>query len=76
MPVLTEAQRRFYENVLKQTKADIAEVNVQIEEECDKIRARVLELRAARTASKQMYAAACRRLEVPYDLEEDRPCDL
>jgi ElaB/YqjD/DUF883 family membrane-anchored ribosome-binding protein len=71
MPVLTEQQRKFYETTLQVTKQEIGELKEQIEEELAKVKDRIAELQNAINASKQMYEAACQRLGVPNDLENE-----
>jgi hypothetical protein len=71
MPVLTDQQRKFYETTLEITRGEIGELKDQIEEELSKVKDRIAELQTAINASKQMYAAACARLGVPNDLEEE-----
>ena len=71
MPVLTDQQRKFYETTLEITRAEISELKDQIEEELSKVKDRIADLQTAINASKQMYAAACARLGVPNDLEEE-----
>lgn len=71
MPVLTDQQRRFYENTLEVTRAEISDLKDQIEAELAKVKDRIAELQTAINASKQMYAAACARLGVPNDLEDE-----
>jgi ElaB/YqjD/DUF883 family membrane-anchored ribosome-binding protein len=71
MTVLTDQQRKFYENTLQVTKQEINDLKEQIEEELSKVKDRISELQNAVNASKQMYAAACQRLGVPNDLEEE-----
>jgi len=71
MPVLTDQQRKFYETTLEITRAEISELKDQIEEELSKVKDRIAELQTAINASKQMYAAACSRLGVPNDLEDE-----
>ena len=71
MPVLTDQQRKFYETTLEITRAEIAELKDQIEEELSKVKDRIAELQTAINASKQMYAAACARLGVPNDLDDE-----
>ncbi|HUP50622.1 MAG TPA: hypothetical protein VNA04_17745 [Thermoanaerobaculia bacterium] len=71
MPVLTEQQRKFYESTLEITRAEVSELKDQIEEELSKVKDRIAELQTAINASKQMYAAACARLGVPNDLDEE-----
>lgn len=71
MPVLSDQQRKFYETTLEVTKQEISELKDQIEEELSKVKDRIAELQSAINASKQMYAAACTRLGVPNDLEDE-----
>lgn len=67
---LSDQQRQFYENTLQVTKAEIDELDAQIEEELAKVKDRLAELQAAKKAARQMYDAACMRLGVPNDLED------
>lgn len=71
MPVLTEQQRKFYETTLQVTKQEIGELKEEIEQELAKVKDRIAELQNAINASKQMYEAACQRLGVPNDLEDE-----
>ncbi len=71
MPVLTDQQRKFYETTLQVTKQEIEELKDQIEQELAKVKDRIAELQTAINASKQMHAAACARLGVPNDLEDE-----
>lgn len=71
MPVLTDQQRKFYETSLQVTKQEMQELKDQIEEELAKVKDRIAELQGAINASKQMYDAACNRLGIPNDLDED-----
>jgi ElaB/YqjD/DUF883 family membrane-anchored ribosome-binding protein len=71
MPVLTDQQRKFYETSLQVTKQEIGELKDQIEEELAKVKDRIAELQNAIGASKQMYAAACARLGIANDLEDE-----
>ena len=71
MPVLSDQQRQFYENTLRVTRAEIDELKNAIEEELSKVKERIAELQNAINASKQMYEAACNRLGIPNDLEEE-----
>ena len=71
MAVLTDQQRKFYETTLTVTKQEISELKDQIEEELAKVKDRIAELQNAINASKQMYSAACSRLGVPNDMEDD-----
>jgi ElaB/YqjD/DUF883 family membrane-anchored ribosome-binding protein len=71
MPVLTDQQRKFYETTLQVTKQEIEELKDQIEQELAKVKDRIAELQTAITASKQMHAAACSRLGIANDLEDE-----
>ena len=71
MPVLTDQQSKFYETTLQVTKEEVNDLKDQIEEELAKVKDRIAELQSAINASKQMYAAACNRLGVPNDMEDD-----
>ena len=71
MATLTDQQRKFYETTLEVTRAEINELKDAIEEELSKVKDRIAELQTAINASKQMHAAACARLGVPNDLEEE-----
>lgn len=71
MPILTDQQRKFYETTLQVTRQEISELKDGIEEELSKVKDRIAELQSAINASKQMYSAACMRLGVPNDLDDD-----
>ena len=71
MAVLTDQQRKFYETTLQVTKEEISDLKDQIEEELAKVKDRIAELQNAINASKQMYAAACNRLGVNNDMDDD-----
>ena len=71
MAVLTDQQRKFYETTLQVTKQEISDLKDQIEEELAKVKDRIADLQNAINASKQMYAAACSRLGVNNDLEDE-----
>ena len=68
---LTEQQRSFYENTLAVTKQEISDYDRQIEEELAKVKDRLAELQNDKEAALAMYAAACKRLGIPNDLEEE-----
>ena len=71
MPVLTDQQRKFYETTLEVTKQEINDLKDGIEEELSKVKEKIAELQTAINASKQLYAAACARLGIPNDLEDE-----
>jgi len=71
MAVLTDQQRKFYETTLQVTKQEIGDLKDQIEEELAKVKDRIGELQSAINASKQMYSAACARLGVHNDMDDD-----
>lgn len=68
---LSEQQKSFYENSLTMTKQEISELDEQIEAELAKVKDRLAELQNAKKAARQMYDAACLRLGIPNDLEDD-----
>ncbi len=70
MPVLNEQQRKFYEETRKVTRQEIGELENQIQEELQRVKQRIAELQAAQKAARQMYDAACQRLGIPNDMEE------
>lgn len=75
MSTLTDQQRKFYESTLEVTRAEIGELKEQIEEELSKVKDRIAELQTAINASKQMYAAACARLGISNDLDDEEGGD-
>lgn len=68
---LSEQQKKFYENTLQVTKQEIDDLDRQIEEELSKVKERLAELQNAKKAARQMYDAACLRLDIPNDLAEE-----
>ncbi len=72
---LTEQQRSFYENTLAVTKQEIADYDVQIEEELARVKDRLAELQNDKKAALAMYDAACKRLGIPNDLEDEEDLD-
>jgi ElaB/YqjD/DUF883 family membrane-anchored ribosome-binding protein len=75
MAVLTDQQRKFYETTLQVTKQEVGDLKDQIEEELSKVKDKIAELQSAINASKQMYAAACARLGMHNDMEDDEGGD-
>ena len=71
MSTLNDQQRKFYENTLAVTKQEIGDLDRQIEEELAKVKERLAQLQNGKKAARQMYDAACLRLGVPNDLEEE-----
>ena len=71
MSALSEDQKRFYEEALNQTKQEIQELESQIQEELSKVKQKIADLQAGQKAARQMYDAACLRLGVPNELEEE-----
>jgi hypothetical protein len=71
MSGLTEAQKKFYEDALQQTRTEIQELEGQIQVELGKVKEKIAELQNAQKAARQMYDAACQRLGIPNDLESD-----
>lgn len=71
MPILTDQQKKFYEGTLEVTRQEISDLKDQIEEELSKVKDRIADLQGALAASKQMHEAACNRLGVPNDLDDE-----
>ena len=71
MTVLSEEKKKFYEEALKTTKQEIQDLENQIQEELARVKQKIAELQAAQKAARQMYDAACQRLGIPNDLEEE-----
>jgi len=71
MPVLSDQQRKFYEGSLEVTREEINDLKDQVEAELAKVKDRIAELQNAIAASKQMYGAACNRLGIANDLEDE-----
>lgn len=72
---LTDQQRSFYENTLTVTQQEIADLDRAIEEELAKVKDRLAELQADKKAARAMYDAACKRLGIPNELEEEEDDD-
>lgn len=75
MAILTDQQRKFYETTLQVTKQEVSDLKDQIEEELGKVKDRIADLQNAINASKQMYAAACNRLGISNDLDDEEGGD-
>ena len=71
MSVLTDSQKKFYEEALQTTKQEIQELENQIQEELARVKQKIADLQAGQKAARQMYDAACMRLGIPNDLEEE-----
>jgi ElaB/YqjD/DUF883 family membrane-anchored ribosome-binding protein len=71
MPALTDQQRKFYEQSVEMTRQEINDLKDQIEEELAKVKERIADLQNAIAAARQMHEAACNRLGIPNDLEEE-----
>ena len=71
MTTLSDNQKKFYEDALNQTKGEIQELENQIQEELSAVKQKIADLQAAQKAARQMYDAACMRLGIPNDLEEE-----
>ncbi len=71
MSSLSDAQRKFYEEALKQTKQEIQDLENQIQEELARVKQKIADLQAGQKAARQMYDAACQRLGIPNDLEDE-----
>ncbi|MGD9252478.1 MAG: hypothetical protein PVG92_00940 [Holophagae bacterium] len=71
MAGLTDAQKKFYEEALQQTKGEVEELEAQIQAELAKVKDKIADLQNAQKAARQMYDAACQRLGIPNTLEEN-----
>jgi ElaB/YqjD/DUF883 family membrane-anchored ribosome-binding protein len=71
MSTLTDQQRKFYETTLEVTRQEINDLKDQIDQELAKVKDRIADLQNAINASKQMHEAACNRLGVPNELEDE-----
>jgi transcription termination factor NusB len=68
---LTEKQKKFYQDAFNQTREEIKEIDTQIEEELAKVKERLSGLQEAKKAALQMHAAACMRMSVKNEFEEE-----
>jgi transcription termination factor NusB len=68
---LTDKQKKFYQDALNQTREEIKEIDQQIEDELAKVKERLATLQEAKKAALQMHSAACLRLGVKNDFEEE-----
>ena len=72
MSSLSDSQKKFYEEALQQTKKEIQDIEEQIQEELAKVKQKIADLQSGQKAARQMYDAACQRLGIPNDLEEEQ----
>jgi len=68
---LTDDKKKYYQTILENTRREIEEFDGEIEEELAKVKERLAELQNSKKAAKQMYAAACARLGIANDLEDE-----
>ena len=68
---LTDKQKKFYQDALNQTRDEIKEIDAQIEEELAKVKDRLAALQEAKKAALQMHDAACKRLGIKNEFEEE-----
>lgn len=68
---LTEEQKQFYENTRAVTRREISDLDRLIDAELAKVKDRLAELQSAKKAALQMYDAACQRLGVANELEDE-----
>lgn len=71
MTTLSDSQKKFYEEALQTTKSEIQDLENQIQEELARVKQKIADLQAGQKAARQMYDAACLRLGIPNDLEEE-----
>ncbi len=68
---LSDVQKKLYEDVLQQEKKQIEDFEAQIQEELAAVKAKISDIQGAQKAAHQMYDAACQRLGIPNEFEED-----
>ena len=68
---LTKEQEEFFRKTLEMTREQIQVLNGQIEEELQKVKARLEELDGAKKAAKQIYDGACKILGVENEMEDE-----
>lgn len=68
---LSDKQKKFYQDALSQTREEIKDIDSQIEEELAKVKDRLASLQEAKKAALQMHSAACMRLGVNNEFEEE-----
>ena len=68
---LSETQRKLYENTLVMARQEIGDLDHMIEEELAKVKDRLAELQNAKKAARAMYDAACLRLGVTNELDQE-----
>jgi hypothetical protein len=68
---LSETQRKLYENTLVMARQEIGDLDHMIEEELSKVKDRLAELQNAKKAARAMYDAACLRLGVTNELDQE-----
>lgn len=68
---LNDKQKKFYQDAFQQTRDEIKDIDAQIEAELAKVKEKLAELQEAKKAALQMHAAACMRLGVKNEFEEE-----
>lgn len=68
---LNDKQKKFYQDAFQQTRDEIKDIDTQIEAELAKVKEKLAELQEAKKAALQMHAAACMRLGVKNEFEEE-----
>lgn len=68
---VTEKQKKFYQDALNATRDEIKEIDGQIEDELAKVKERLATLQEAKKAALQMHSAACMRLGLKNEFEEE-----
>ena len=68
---LTDKQKKFYQDALNATREEIKEIDGQIEDELAKVKERLATLQEAKKAALQMHSAACMRLGLKNEFEEE-----
>lgn len=68
---LSENQKKFYQDILKQAKDDYEGLDAEIAKEVEKVKKRVAQLKQEQKNALQIYAATCTRLNIKNDLADD-----
>jgi hypothetical protein len=68
---LSEEQAQLYHQTLELARKQIDELNGQIEQELSRAKERLLELKSAQSAARQLYGFACKMLGIENDIEAE-----
>ena len=69
--MMSKDQKKFYEDLTRQSRCEIDELEAAIQRELDKVRDRITALQHQKEAALQIYDGACTRLGIPNELESE-----